>query len=203
MKNFNEETGVGRVLTFEEAKKIHAKSDISVKMPRTYYVEQMILYAVPLVSLFCEMNFNLLYASPRSKAKFITSDKPIAVITNGPLGKYEKWIEDPEVVLYFPLSSLTCLMIDRKKESKILPANRKKIASINGLVANECVYASISEDENFIWLRSNGAISGSREELFDLLAKDKENQPRVNELLGKELKSKCRSDLNILKGRDE
>ena len=203
MENFKKETGVDSVLTFEEAKEIHAKSEISMKMPRTYYVEQMILYAAPLVNLFYGMNLNLLYASPQSKAKFITSDKPIAVITNGPLGKYEKWIEDPEAVLYFPLSSLSCLMIDRKKESMVLPANRKKIASINGLIANECVYASISNKEDFIWLRINGTISGSREELFDLLAKDKETQPRVNDLLGKKLKSKCRNDLNVLRGRDE
>ena len=146
MDTIKKDTGIEDLLTFEEAKEVHSKSDISVKIPRTYYVKQMLLYAAPLVELFYQMNFNLLYALPQLNAKFITSDKPIAVITNDPLDKHEKWTEDPEVVLYFPLSSLTCLMIDRKKESKILTANRKKIASINGLIANGCVCTSISNE---------------------------------------------------------
>lgn len=116
MNEFRKETGISEELTFEQAKEVHAHSQTSMHIPRTYYVKEMMLYAAPMVDVFYHMNLNLIYAPPIPKAKFITSDKPIAPMTHGPLGKHEKWIEDPEALLYFPLSSHTCLMLDFKKE---------------------------------------------------------------------------------------
>ena len=203
MEKCKSETGMDYDLTFEQAKQVHLNSEISVKMPRTYYVEQMMLYAAPLVNIFYAMNFNLIYADPLLQAGFITSDKPIAVMTNSRQGKYEKWLEDPEALLYFPLSSRTCLMMNFKKDPEILFGKRRNIASINGLIANECVYISISQEPNFIWLRKDSKISNSPGELFGLLSEDKKAQPRVNDMLGQKLKSGCRSDVNLLKGMDE
>ncbi len=202
MEGLRKETGIDEDMTFEQAKEVYANSDTSMKISRTYYVKEMMLYAAPLVNLFYHMNFNLIYIPPLSKAKFITSDKPIAVMTHSPLGKYDKWPEDPEALLYFPLSSHTCLMLDFKKESKVLSAKKSNIASINGLIANECVQISLSKEQSFIWLRKNKTISGSVDELFDLLSEDKKTQPRVNNIFGQKLKSKCRSDVNILRGKD-
>lgn len=202
MEVFKKDTGIAEDLTFEQAKEVHANSEISVSIPRTYYVKEMMLYAAPLVNVFYRMNFNLIYASPLSKAQFITSDKPIAVMTNSPLGKYEKWLENPEALLYFPLSSHTCLMLDFKKEPKVISAKRSNIASINGLIANECVYISISQEPDFIWMRECMKISNSPKELFDLLSEGKKADPRVNNVLGQKLKSKCRGDINLLRGTD-
>lgn len=203
MEEFRKETGISEELTFEQAKEVHAHSETSMHIPRTYYVREMMLYAAPMVDVFYHMNFNLIYAPPIPKAKFITSDKPIAPMTHGPLGKYEKWIEDPEALLYFPLSSRTCLMLDFKKEPRVLSAKKTNVASVNGLIASECVQISLSEEQDFIWLRKNGTISDSVDELFDLLSEDKKTQPRVNSILGKKLKSKCRSDINVLRGKDD
>jgi hypothetical protein len=41
------------------------------------------------------------------------------------------------------------------------------------------------------------------EELFELLHEDKMNVPRVNQIMGQELKSKAWSQLNLLRGKDE
>ena len=149
------------------------------------------------------MNFNLLYAPPLSKATFITSDKPIAAMTNSPLGKYKRWLEDPKALLYFPLSSHNCLMLDFKKEPKVLSAKRSNVASVNGLIANECVQISLSQEQGFIWPRKNMTVSESVDELFDLLSEDKKTQPRVNNIFGQKLKSRCRNDINILRGKDD
>lgn len=203
MENFRKETGINEDLTFEQAKEVHENSETGVNIPRTYYVKEMMLYAAPLVNVFYHMNFNLIYVPPFSKAKFITSDKPIAVMTNSPLGKYEKWLEDPEALLYFPLSSHSCLMLDFKKEPKVISAKRSNVASINGLIANECVQISLSQEQGFIWLRKNMTVSDSVDELFDLLSEDKKTQPRVNNIFGQKLKSKCRSDINVLRGKDD
>jgi hypothetical protein len=52
-------------------------------------------------------------------------------------------------------------------------------------------------------MRKNMTISNSLEELFDLFSEDKKSQPRVSGVLGPKLKTKCRSDVNLLKGTDE
>jgi hypothetical protein len=160
------------------------------------------LYAAPMVNIFSRMNLCLIYGQPNLNAKFITSDKPIVATTNGQVGKYQRWIDDPEAVLYFPLSSLTCLMMDFKAESRVFSARPSNIASINGMVASECVYVAISEQAKFIWLRRDETISDSCDELFELLQDDKRNVPRVNSILGEQLKSKCRSSIDILRGHD-
>ena len=203
MEGIRKETGIKVDMTFEQAKEVHANSETSMSIPRTYYVKEMMLYAASLVDIFYHMNFNLIYASHLSKVNFITSDKPIAVMTNSPLGKYDKWLEDPEALLYFPLSSHTCLMLDFKKEPKVLSAKRSNVASINGLIANECVQISLSKEQGFIWQRQNMTVSDSVDELFDLLSEDKNTQPRVNNIFGHKLKSKCRSDINVLRGKDD
>jgi len=46
-------------------------------------------------------------------------------------------------------------------------------------------------------------VSDSVDELFELLSEDKKTQPRVNNIFGKKLKSKCRSDVNVLRGKDD
>lgn len=203
MEGLKNETGIDYDLTFEQAKEVYKHSETSVKMTRTYYVKQMVLYAAPLVNIFYKMNFNLIYAVPLSKNKFITSDKPVASITHGPIGKYITWIEDPEAVLYFPLSSRTCLMLDFKKEPQVLSGRKNNVASINGLIANECVYISISQEPDFIWMRKDMTISDSIKELFHLLSEDKKAQPRARRVLGQKIKSKCRSSVNLLKGTDK
>lgn len=203
MKGLKNETGIDYDLTFEQAKEVYENSETSVKMKRTYYVKQMMLYAAPLVNIFYKMNFNLIYAAPLSQNKFITSDKPIAAITHDPIGKYITWIEDPEAVLYFPLSSWTCLMLDFKKEPQILSGRKNNVASINGLITNECVYISISQEPIFIWMRKDMTISDSIKELFHLLSEDKKEQPRAIRVLGQKIKSKCRSSVNLLKGTDK
>lgn len=203
MEGLKKETGIDEDMTFEQAKEVYANSDTSMKISRTYYVKEMMLYAAPLVNIFYSMNFNLIYAPPLSKARFISSDKPIAAMTNGPLGKYNTWLEDPDAVLYFPLSSRTCLMLNFKKKPQILPSRASNIASVNGLLASECVQVVVSQEHSFVWLRKNGTVSDSVDELYDLLSENKKTQPRVNNIFGQKPKSRCRSDINILRGKDD
>ena len=60
MDEFRKETGISEELTFEQAKKVHAHSETSMHIPRTYYVKEMMLYAAPMVDVFYHMNFNLI-----------------------------------------------------------------------------------------------------------------------------------------------
>lgn len=204
MEEIKSNTGIDYDLTFKQAKEISENADIGVNIPRTFYVKEMMIYAAPMVNIFCRMNFNLIYTEPLSDSEFITSDKPIVAVPSDIIGqKYQNWLEDPDVELYFPLSSKTCLMIDKKNEPRFLSAGKNKVASINGVLTNDCVYITISKHKEYIWFRKNKTISHSIEELFALLSEDKRNLPRVNQISGQELKSKARSNLNILKGKDE
>ena len=84
-----------------------------------------------------------------------------------------------------------------------MPSKVSNVASVNGHVAGECVQVSISQEKVFVWLRKEGTVSDSVDELFELLSEDKKTQPRVNNIFGKKLKSKCRSDVNVLRGKDD
>jgi len=189
-------------LTFEQAKQVAEGCDISVDIARTHFVKEMMLSASKFVDIFSHMNLNLIYASPKGGHKFITADRPIAPTTPGPCNVYKRWIDDPNAQLYFPLSSLSCLMIDFGPQPLILTATKSRIASINRLIADECLYLAASQEKHFIWQRDNQTISDSPEELFHLLSDNKKTQPLLNKIHGQNMTTKCRSDVNLLKGKD-
>lgn len=204
MKELRQEIDLDYDFTFEQAKEVYEKSNIGMKIPRTYYVKEMMLYAAPMVNIFYRMNFNLIYIPPMQKNKFITSDKPIVPVSSDQTGeKYQNWLQDPDVSLYFPLSSHTCLMIDKKKQPMILSGSRRNIASINGVMSNDCVSITISEKEKYTWLRENQTVSDSMDEIFELFIEDKTEIPRVSSVYGKKLRSKPHNKVNKLKGKDD
>lgn len=202
MDKIKKDIGFNHGFTFEQAKEIHEKSDISMHIPRTYFVKEMMLYAAPMVDVFYNMNFNLIFAQPLND-KFITADKPIVTTSSNQTEmKCQTWLQYPDVILYFPLSSRTCLMLNKQKKPRILSVNRRKVALINGLMSNDCVYITISEDKQFSWLRQNQTISHSIDEIFELFTKEKTEIPRVNQVLGKRLNTRSHNKINKLKGND-
>jgi len=132
MKDFQEQNPDIKVLPFEEAQKARDKLEISVDIPRTFYVGQMMLFASNLVPIIGNMTPNLLFAQKYFDAKFITGDVPIIPMprkpTNSPV-----WINDPNFDLYFPLSSHCCLVLNYDSLPKSNYASSKKISWINYL----------------------------------------------------------------------
>lgn len=187
-------------IPFEEARSIRDKLHVTVDVPRTFSVKEMMLFANALIRPFYSMNFNLLYIPVYSNAKFITSDRPFVAMTNGKTRKI--WIEDPEAEVYFPLSSTICLMMDFKDHPKKKRCGREEVAFLNYHVANESNFLAISEEENFIWKCDAKIIRHSSRKLVELLS-EREHRHLASENTGVEMKSETVWDANILKGRDE
>jgi hypothetical protein len=201
MEKVKKEYGVKGDIPFEKAKEMRHDFEATADIDRTYYVKEMMLNAVVLEDIFFELNFNLLYIPVYSSAKYITSDRPFVVTTDSK--KRKKWIEDSEAEIYFPLSSSKCLMLDFKGSPVIREAQRHEVAFFNFHVANESVFIAISQDKDFIWRNDDRLIRHSSEKLVNLLSEDKKTKHRASESTGQEMKSKPRTDINLLKGEDE
>jgi hypothetical protein len=201
MGKVKKEYGMESDMSFEKAKEMRHDFKVTADIARTYYVKEMMLTAAMFEDVFFELNFNLLCIPVSSSAKYITSDRPFVVMTDSKDG--EKWIEDPEAEIYFPLSSSKCLMLDFKKSPVIREAQGHEAAFFNFHVANESVCIAISQDGNFIWRNDDKLIRNSSEELVKLLSKDKKTKHRASESTGQEMRSEPKTDINLLKGEDE
>ncbi len=187
-------------IPFEEARSIRDKLNVTVDVPRTFSVKEMMLHAGALVGVFYAMNFNVLYIPVYSYAKFITSDRPFVMMGNCKTRK--KWIESPEAEVYFPLSSTICLMMNFKDQPVMKRCERHEVAFFNFHVANEGKFLAISEEEDFIWRYDAKIIRHSSRKLVELLSK-REHKHLASENAGMEMKSETEWDVNRLRGRDE
>ena len=97
MEKVKKEYGVENDMPFEKAKEMRHKFEVRANIDRTYYVKEMMLNATMLEDVFFELNFNLLYISVCSSARYITSDRPFVVMTDSKERK--KWIEDTKTEL--------------------------------------------------------------------------------------------------------
>jgi hypothetical protein len=201
MENVKKEYGEESAMSFEKAKEMRHNFKVTANIARTYYVKEMMLTAAMFEDIFFDLNFNLLYISVYSSAKYITSDRPFVVMTNSKERK--KWIEDSEAEIYFPLSSSKCLMLDFKESPIIREAQRHEVAFFNFHVANESICTAISQDKDLLWRNDDRLIRHSSEKLVELLSKDKKTKHRASESTGQEMRSKPRTDINLLKGEDE
>ena len=187
--------------TYKQALESREKFEITSSIARTYYVSEMMKQASRLFNVFARMTPSLLLAPFIGRGRFITSDKPIQATSRKPNPRYKNWLQDPNVELYFPLSSRICLVLNLDEYRLESPASRQKIASINDLLACECTRVLISQNQDFAWRRENGTVSYSHDELLQLLADSKKTQP-IMTIGGEKPLSKCRSDWNLLRGQD-
>jgi hypothetical protein len=201
MAEFERVSGKKLDLNYEQALEAHKKCKVTCDIPRTYHVREMLEHVGELLEVFCKMTPSLLFAPPLGKAMFITSDKPFAQMSREFNPLYPNALLDPNIDVYFPLSSRTCLVLNYDKKGQILSASEKRIAFINGWLACDCSRILISQDQNFAWLRKNKTVSWSHKELLEILADSKKTQPRIK-IAGGKLRSKCRSDWNLLRGQD-
>jgi hypothetical protein len=201
MAEFEQATGKKLDRNYEQALETHKRCKVTCDIPRTYYVREMLEHVGSLLEVFCEMTPSLLFAPAFGKAMFVTSDKPFVQISRKFNPLCPNALLDPNIDVYFPLSSRTCLVLNYDKESQISSASEKRIAFINGCLACDCSRMVISQEQDFAWLRKNKTVSWNHEELLEMLADSKKTEPRIK-IEGGRLRSKCRSEWNLLRGRD-
>ena len=188
-------------IPFDKAREMKDKFDVGVDIPRTYYVMQMMVFAAPLINLFYDMNFNLIYIPAYSYDKYITSDRPFIEMTNS--GEIRRWIEDPEAELYFPLISTLCLMMDMKDSPTVRKNGKAEVSQLNYCLADRSVFIAISQEKNFVWRCDSRGVHYSSRRLVNLLSESKKERHAASESTGQDMKSKPMGDVNILKGKDE
>ena len=200
MKDLKEQNSNKKVLTYEEAKRNRDKFEISVDIPRTFYVCQMMLYASNLVPIIYKMTPNLFYARKYYDAKFVTGDVPIIPTPRKPTVS-STWINSPDCDLYFPLSSYCCLVLNYDSLSKSNEISSKRIAWINHLFACNCTRIILSEEQSFYWMKENRTISKNVYELVEAWGEEKKTMFK-GARIDKKRPPRCRNDWGHLRSKD-
>jgi len=200
MKGFKEQYPDAKVLTYEQAQRVRDKLEISVDIPRTFYIKNMMVYASNLVPIIYKMTPNLFCARKYEDAKFITGDVPIIPIPRKPSAS-PTWINDENCDLYFPLSSYCCLVLNYDSLPKANDVSSKRIAWINHLVACNCTRIILSQEESFAWMRENRTISSDPNELVEAWGNEKKTILK-GAYIDKKRPQKCRNDWGHLRSKD-
>jgi len=176
MSQYETETGKKIAMGFDEALMMYRNCEISTRIPRTLWVQQMMLMASDLVAVFQEMTPSLLYVPVWRSADFITGDLPVLALPRRPNPSADsKWLRNPEVDVFFPLSSRRCLVLNYDQRSRVTPASRRHVAFVNHVMALNCTRIVISEKPDFLWLRERGTISQSTDELVEFVRETPES----------------------------
>jgi hypothetical protein len=201
MKKVEDKVKTSLPLTYEQAVEVQKHSEITMDVPRTYYIRLMMEYAAKLVSIFGNMTLNLLCIPYECEAKFVTGDVPIIPISRKN-DSSKMWIADTNCDLYFPLSSRCCLVLNYDGLSKVNDVNRKGIAFVNHLMACNCTRIVLSENQSFIWTQENGIISNDQLLLINSWGPEKKVNLRAR-IPGVNISSSCHNDWNLLTSDDE
>ena len=200
MRDFQQQNPDVEVLPFEEAQKAREKLEISVDIPRTFYIQQMMLYASNLMPIIGDMTPNLLLARKYLEAKFVTGDAPIIPIPRKPTTS-STWLNNPDCDLYFPLSSHCCLVLNYDSLPKSNYISSRKISWINHLIACNCTRIVLSEEESFVWMRENRTISSDVHELVAAWGEEKKTMFRGAHI-DKKRPPRCRNYWGHLRSKD-
>jgi hypothetical protein len=164
--------GINIDIDYKEALRAREQLKTYVDIQNTYYVRQMLELASAFVPVFAEMTPNLERIDTIvSKARYVISDYPIlAVPRSGKSTKGWRWYRNLEADLFFPLSSKVCLVLNYDKDRKVFPpVSRNRVAFVNHIVSLNSERVIISEEQDFVWLRSNRTIASSHQELLEFL----------------------------------
>ncbi|MGA2915287.1 MAG: DUF4238 domain-containing protein [Sedimentisphaerales bacterium] len=189
------------ILSYEKALEVQKHSDITVDIPRTYYIKLMMEYANKLVSVIGQMTPHLFFASRLTKADFVTGDVPI-IATPRKSDNTGTWLGNPNCDLYFPLSSKCCLVLNYDSLSTVIEIDKTRIAFINHLMAYNCTRIVLSENQNFVWMQENRVISDDIQHLIASWGPGKKTTPRAKIPDGT-IPPVCRNDWNRLTSDDK
>lgn len=196
-ESFQKDKGISFPFDFQQARDMASKVNISVEIPRTYYIEQMMKKASDLVFPLGRMTQNLFYIPFSYDYFFITADMPIIPVHNG------NWLKDKNAWMVFPISSKCCIVLDYDRSPKVCRiVSCKQIASINGWTACNCSRMAFSQKDKFIWRDERGGISDDMRKLIDFLGPEKKNQPLTQPPF-QGIETKCFNDWNLLKSDDQ
>ena len=201
MKEVKNKVKPGSTLSYEKALEVQKHSNITVDIPRTYYVRLMMEYANSLVPVIGKMTPNLLCIPYGCEAKFVTGDVPIIPVPRKP-NTSKVWIGDSNCDLYFPLSSHCCLVLNYDSLRKVSEVTTKKVAFINHLVACNCTRIVLSENQSFVWMQESGIISKDPQHLIASWGPEKRTNSRTKLPDGSPLPT-CRNDWNLLTSDDK
>ena len=200
MKAVQEQNPDINILPFDEAQKARNKLNISVDIPRTFYIKQMMLLANNLVPVISCMTPNLFLTPKYSDVKFVTGDVPIIPIPRKPCDS-SIWIDNPDIDLYFPLSSYCCLVLNYDTLRKVNNVSPRRIAWINHLIACNCTRIILSEEQSFYWMKENRLVSKNAHELVESWGEEKKTRFRGTHI-NKNRPPICRNDWGYLKSKD-
>ncbi|OHB45045.1 MAG: hypothetical protein A2Y13_06745 [Planctomycetes bacterium GWC2_45_44] len=189
------------ILSYEKALDAQKHIDITVDIPRTFYIKLMMVYASRLVPIIGKMTPHLFFVPYYTNASFVTGDVPIIAAPRKP-GSTGMWIGDTNCDLYFPLSSKCCLVLNYDSLSTVIEIGKTRIAFINHLVACNCTRIVLSENQTFIWMQENRIISNNIQHLLDSWGPEKKTTPRAK-IPGGNILSSCRNDWKLLTSDDK
>ncbi|MFC1636981.1 DUF4238 domain-containing protein [Planctomycetota bacterium] len=199
MQEVSQQTGIDIDIKYEEALRAREKVNINVDIPRTYYVKEMLTSVLLFAQVFSEMTPHLEVTDVLCESEFVISDCPILPIpkSSNPSPNW-RWYRNQDANLFFPLSSRACFILSYDGFPTVQTVKKRHVAFVNHLMACNSHRQIISKQQNFAWLKKNGATSTSHEELLEFLEQISNEQPEKN--LDKEFFQKGIS--NMLKERE-
>ena len=201
MQKVEDKVKISLPLTYEKAVEVQNHSEITVDIPRTYYIRLMMEYANKLVPIIGQMTPNLLCVPFGCEARFVTGDVPTIPAPRNPNAS-NMWIGDPNCDLYFPLSSRCCLVLNYDSLRKVNDVSTRRIAFVNHLVACNCTRIILSENQTFVWMQENGITSDNQQHLIDSWGPEKKTNLKTKFSNGNPLPV-CRNDWNLLTSDDK
>lgn len=170
IEEISKEVGIEVNMDYEEALHARKNFEISVEIPTSYYVQEILEIGAFFVPVFSEMTPNLEIVDIFCDAEYVISDCPIVPISKSSIPSPGwRWYRNPDAELFFPLSSKACLVLNYDTLRKVTPVNRQRVAWINHLMACNSQRVIVSSQKDFIWRRENGTTSASHEELLEFL----------------------------------
>ena len=148
-------------------------SDYNVAIHQNEYVLTMLKLIPNVTAVINQMTPSLLISYGTSK--FITSDNPVILFDPKPKPyRGSGWLTET-IEVYFPLSPLTCLVLRRKGNYEVLPADNKCVAMLNThLIAFATQY--IFSSDTVTWISKNLTLSNDETLLFKEFAEVKKNR---------------------------
>jgi hypothetical protein len=201
MQKIKDKIKPDEILSYEKALEAQKHSNITVDIPRTYYIKLMMEYANKLVPIIGQMTHHLFFVPLGIEANFVTGDVPIIAAPRNS-DSTGMWIGDPNCDLYFPLSSKCCLVLNYDSLSTVTEVDKIKIAFINHLMACNCTRIILSENQTFVWMQENRTISDNIQHLIDSWGPEKKINLRAK-IPNRTIPPVCRNDWGVLTSDDK
>lgn len=196
-EQYFQNTGNELNLEYEEAKRICENPSLyQIVLHPNKYISTMMKCIPEITQIIVQMTPMLLLAT--DKYRFITSDNPVVMINgskNEPTYMSCGW-RIKNVLVYFPISPFTCIILLWGKEYTVLSANDDVVTSVNSHLLWHSTRYVYSEREQLGWYKG-GKIYCDNELLFNELSDTKKK--KSSSMYGPIPQTERSFDLNLIR----